>query len=140
MTSLNAEKLPYWKTSRSSSTKWLDQSKTLLLKLGAKNYGRAFMDVNGKACFSVVWTYENENYRIAWPILKPRDPRDSEASEVQAATFIHHWVKAQVLAAQVLGHRAAFASNVVLPDKSTVMETIGRVDMNQLLRLTAQHH
>lgn len=27
---LMAEKLPYWKTSRKSSTKWLDESKALL--------------------------------------------------------------------------------------------------------------
>jgi hypothetical protein len=67
----------------------------------------------------------------------PRDPRDREAAEIQAATFIYHWIKAQVLASQVLGIKAAFASNVVLPDRTTVMETIGKLEMHQLLRLTA---
>lgn len=38
----------------------------------------------------------------------------------------------------VLGVRAAFSMNAVLPDKTTVMETIGKVPMNNLLRLTAQ--
>ena len=133
---IEPERLAYWKTSRSSSTSWLEKSKKLLGELGVTGYGRAMMDVNGVKCFSVIWVYQGENYRIAWPILSPRDSRDAEAAEVQSATFIYHWIKAQVLAAQVLGVRAAFASNAVLPDKSTVMETIGRVDLGDVLKLT----
>ena len=135
---IEPEKLPYWKTSRTSSSKWLDKAAALLTKLKASSHGRAMMDVNGKACFSVVWVHDGQDYRIAWPILTPRDPKDREAAEIQSATFIYHWIKAQVLAAQVLGMKAAFASNVVLPDRSTVMETIGKVDMHQVLRLTAK--
>lgn len=118
-----ADSIPYWKTGRSSPDIWIGKTKQLLSKIGAKNVDEAFLSIGGKTVFALSFTIGTETFRVSWPVLRIKDPKDEPAARIQAATLLYHECKARCLAASVLGSRSAFVSYLVLPGGSTVMES-----------------
>lgn len=127
-----AESVNYWKTGTSSPDTWIDKAKDEIRAVGGLVTGTAAMDTEGGgAAFALLFTLEGENYRVNWPVLpldtrKRRTPAqlkaDERAAKIQAATFLHHDIKAKCMVVKVMGASAAFFQYRMLPTGATVAE------------------
>lgn len=118
-----SEDINYWMTSQSSSDSWMDKTKKLIESFG----GQISMEVfgnepnSGRSAYMLAFTIGGDHFKIVWPVL-PTRKGNQKAARVQATTFIYHDVKAKIMAAEVLGARAAFFSYLQLPDGRNVSE------------------
>lgn len=112
-----ADELNYWKTSTSSPDTWIKKARLQIEGLGGIVTGEAFgRDREGRAAYMLSFEIGADRFRIVWPVLPTKKPRDEYAARVQAATMLYHHVKALCLSAVVLGPRTAFFAYMVLPD------------------------
>ena len=112
-----ADTLNYWKTSKTSPDVWLEKARRVIEGLGGVVTGEAFgRDAAGRSAYMLAFEIEGHAFRIVWPVLPVRNPRDERAARIQAATMLYHDVKARCLSAAVLGARTAFFAYLVLPD------------------------
>lgn len=118
-----AETINYWKTSQSSPDVWLARTRVLIAKAGGKVLAEAYGSEigTGRAAFMFAFELKGQRYKIVWPIL-PTKTGNRLATKRQAATMLHHDVKARCMSAKVLGARAAFFSYLMLPGGRTVSE------------------
>ena len=134
-----AETLNYWKTGKSSPDAWIEKARRQIEKLGGVVTGEAFgRDGNGRAAYMLSFEIGGDAFRVVWPVLPVKNPRDERAARVQAATMLYHDVKARCLAAAVLGARTAFFAYLMLPDGRQAAE-VGIPELARLspLRLAA---
>lgn len=112
-----AEQANYWKTSKSSPDAWLEKTLKLIERFGgeliASGFGNEHMA--GKAAYLVRFSLDGETFRLMWPVL-PSETGDTFSARRQAATMLHHAVKARCVESQVLGARIAFFAWLELPD------------------------
>ena len=125
------ETVPYWQTGQSSPDTWIEKTKALLLKQGATNISEAFGSADGRGVFILQFSYGDERFRVAWPVL-PSKSNNERASRIQAATFVYHDCKAKILTASVLGMRGSFIGNLLLPSGATVVEASSALIANEL--------
>lgn len=117
-----AEDINYWKTSKSSPDVWIERAKKQIETLGGIILMEAFgKDATGKAAFMLSFEIGGNCYKVVWPVL-PSQLDNERAARVQAATMLHHDIKAKCISAAVLGSRAAFYSYLMLPDGRTTTE------------------
>jgi hypothetical protein len=127
-----AESVNYWKTGTSSPDTWIDKAKEEIRAVGGLVTGTAAMDTEGGgAAFALLFTLAGDSYRVNWPVL-PIDPRkrrtpaqlkaDERAAKIQAATFLHHDVKAKCMVVKVMGASAAFLQYRLMPSGTTPAE------------------
>ena len=114
---LYAEDVNYWKTSASSPDSWHGKTLALIRQFGgevlADGYGNEHS--TGRAAYMIRFQICGEVFRIVWPVL-PSEGGEDLAARRQAATMMHHAVKARCVEAQVLGARVAFFAWLELPD------------------------
>ena len=110
-----AEDLPSWKTNTTSADTWLNRVEDMLESYGATVTSRAVGQQNGRAGLLISFEYEGQPFRVEWPVLQSRDD-NRRAALVQAASLLHHHVKAMLVSAEALGARTAFFAHVQLPD------------------------
>ncbi len=118
----NAEEVNYWKTSRSSADSWIDKAVSVVEGFGATDIQHGFGQRDGTGAFVLMFRIDDERFKIAWPILPTKSPKDMPAARVQAATLLYHDAKARSLSASILGVRQAFIGYLLLPDGRTVSE------------------
>ena len=114
----------YWKTSTSAPAIWTERAKAQIEKLG----GIVLLEAIGKEpdtgreALLMIFEIEGDRFKVAWPVLDVRRKGNSKAARIQAATMMHHDIKAKCVSAKVIGARAAFFSHLMLPDGSSVVE------------------
>lgn len=122
MTKQYAENVNYWQTSRSSPDKWIERAKKQILGIGGSVTGEALVGDGGQeATYLLAFEIGQDQFRMAWPVLKPKG-NNLRAARVQAATALYHEVKAAVVKAKFLGARTAFFAYLVLPDGRAASE------------------
>ena len=118
----NAEDVNYWKTSRSSPDTWLDRAEKLIINMGGMVRLRGRGTSDAVAAYMFIFEIDDNVYKVIWPVLHSSTGNE-RAALVQAATMLHHDIKAKCISAVVLGARAAFFSYLMLPDGRTAAET-----------------
>lgn len=134
------DELPYWRTSRTSPDGWIVKTIKLLRDLGADSVSDAFVSANdGRATFAIVFTFEGDTFRVVWPVMRIRNPKDESASRIQAATLLYHDCKAKAVSAKALGVRTAFIGQLLLKNGKTVQESqLPILEKMSQLRLTSE--
>ena len=117
-TELWAEDLPYWKTSQSTPDTWHDRTVFMIEKAGGLITASGYGSQGEQSAYMITFRLDGEQFRIIWPVM-PSKTGNVKAAKVQAATMMHHDVKARLVSAQVLGARAAFFNWLMLPDGRT---------------------
>jgi len=107
----------YWKTGKSSPDSWIEKTKRLIEKFDGEVLGEAFgSDASvGRAAFMLSFRLGGDRFDVVWPVLPSRYDEEGAAKR-QAATMLHHDVKARLISSEVQGARAAFFSYMKLPD------------------------
>jgi len=112
-----ADTLNYWKTSNTSPDIWIERARRQIEKLGGIVISEAFgRDFSGRSAYMLTFEINNDTFRIVWPVLPVKNPREERAARIQAATMLYHDVKARSLASLVLGARTAFFAYFLLPN------------------------
>ncbi len=114
----------YWKTSASVSAIWTNRAKELIEKLGGKILLEAIGSEpdTGRDALLMVFEIEGDRFKVVWPVLSVRRKANTKAARIQAATMMHHDIKAKCVSAKVIGARAAFFSYLMLPDGRAAVE------------------
>lgn len=130
-----AEDCNYWKTSKSSPDQWVEKAIKLIEQFGGEVLATGFGSETreGRAAYMIRFRLEDEFFRMTWPVL-PSESGDTFNARRQAATMLWHHVKAQCVAAQVLGARTAFLPWVELNDGRIV----GHLTDTELANATPQ--
>ena len=105
----------YWQTSQSSPDVWIGRAKKVIQNLGGDILADGFGSVGGQAAYMLAFKFEEQEYKVVWPVLPTHCNREIPAKR-QAATMLYHDVKAKAMAASVLGVKVAFFSYMMLPD------------------------
>jgi len=118
-----AEDVNYWRTGRSSPDKWLDRACALIEDVGGEIHGRAIGYLHGRGAVQIAFTIDGQPHSLTWPVLPTRDgDLDHPAARIQAATFVHHDVKAKVMTAKVVGPARAFVGCRLIAAGRTVAD------------------
>jgi hypothetical protein len=113
----------FWHTSKTPAETWIERTIKLIKDHGGKPLQSligADMET-GRSAFLLVFQFDQETYKISWPVLKTKT-KDEKGAKIQAATLLHHVVKTKLMEAMVLGTRVAFFSFLMLPDGRTASE------------------
>lgn len=116
-----AEKINYWKTSKSAPDVWLARAQDIIETLGGIISIRAMGTTLGRKAFMMEFTFAEDRFRALWPVL-PTEYEYSDkdkAAERQAATLLYHDVKARSLRCAIFGARNAFFDFLLLEDGRT---------------------
>ncbi len=118
-----AEDVNYWKTSKSSPDTWMERARRQIEKLGGKVLAEGFGSepTTGRAAYMLAFDLDSERFKVVWPVL-PSKTGNERAARVQAATLLHHDIKAKAISSAVLGTRVAFFSFLALPDGRTAAD------------------
>jgi hypothetical protein len=116
---INADDVNYFKTSKTAPDTWLQKAKGEIEDLGGNVHSELIGTMNGRAAIMLGFVLDNDNYRIVYPVLIPRNTKDDLAAKRQAATALYHEVKALCVSAKFRGVRGAFHSFLLLPDGRT---------------------
>jgi hypothetical protein len=114
----------YWKTSVSVPAIWTNRAKELIEKLG----GEVLLEAIGKEpdtgreALLMIFEIEGDRFKVVWPVLDVRRKANAKAARIQAATMMHHDIKAKCVSAKVIGARAAFFQYLMLPDGRAAVE------------------
>lgn len=121
-----AEDCAYWKTGRSDPSTILEQVVKMIQDHGGIVTQEMLGRVGNNAGVLVEFSVAGDSFRVAWPVLdsKYENPpqADFKAAKRQAVTFVKHDVKAKLMAAEVLGFKAAFTGNLITDSGQTVTE------------------
>jgi len=116
-----ADDLPYWKTSQSSPDVWMERTVNLIFNYGGIIISQLAGTISGKTGYMIIFRVGEDTFRISWPVSQSKKD-ETRAAKVQAATMMHHDIKAKLITAEVFGTRAAFFSYLLLPDGRTASE------------------
>lgn len=116
-----AEDINYWQTSKGSPDMWVDKAVKIIESFGGNVLAEGYGKSNGRAAYMITFAFEDEEYRIVFPVL-PTKGSNERAARVQAATLLYHDVKAKLLNASILGVRNAFFQYLLLTDGRTVSQ------------------
>ena len=111
----------YWKTSKSSPDKWIDQAKSQIEQLGGEVLAEAFGSSGGKEAYMLAFEIEGSRFKVVWPVL-PSKVGNHGAARRQAATMLFHDIKAKSISAAVKGADVSFLEYKLLPDGRVASE------------------
>lgn len=128
------EELRYWKTGQSSPDGWIDKTIKILKEYGAVFTGRAHGHdmTTGQEAYMLQFSLEGDQYKIVWPVLEPKQEKDRGAARRQAATMLHHDIKARIMYATVHGIRNAFLPMLLVNDRSGRLLSMGEITTPEL--------
>jgi len=117
------EDINYWKTGSSSPDVWMDKTKKLILGLGGEVLMEGFGSepALGRSAFMLAFEIDGDRFKVIWPVLPSKTGNDLAARR-QAATLLHHDIKAKCLSAVIIGARVSFFSHLLLPDGRTASQ------------------
>jgi len=120
---MNAEDVNYWQTSRTSPDTWLEKAKGEIKRAGGTIAGVASIsdEIAGKAGYMIAFQLDGDQFKLIWPVLKPKRG-SAHAAKIQAATALYHEVKAACVKVKFLGARTAFFAYLLLPDGRVTAE------------------
>lgn len=116
-----AEDINYWQSSQTAPDTWIDKAVKLIENFGGDVLGEGYGKSNGRAAYLITFDYEDEVYKVIFPVL-PTKGTNERAARIQAATLLYHDVKAKLLLATIMGVRTAFFQYLMLPDGRTVTQ------------------
>ena len=116
-----AEKVNYWKTSKSTPDVWLDRAQEIIEKLGGVVSVRAIGMALSRKAFLIEFAFAEDRFRALWPVLPTQyEYNDNDkAAKRQAATLLYHDVKSRSLRCVIFGARNAFFDFLLLEDGRT---------------------
>jgi len=117
-----AEDLPYWKTSGSSPSKWLEKARRCLEQAGGIIEAEFSGDQGGMAAFVLAFMLEGDQFKIIWPVAKPKKQGEEQAARRQSATMLYHDIKSRCVAVRIRGARTAFFADLCLPGGKTAAQ------------------
>ena len=126
------EDLRYWKTGKSIPEIWIDKTIKILEEYGAEFHYKAFGKDGDKKAYIMEFSIDGERFKLAWPVLTPADQKDEMAAQRQAATMLHHDVKARLMYATIHGTRNAFLPMLLVQDSSGRLLSMGEVATPEL--------
>lgn len=128
-----ADDLPYWKTSKMSVDSWFEKAKEEIKRAGGQVLSSMYGDDNlGRSAFVIWFKFGQDEFRLSWPVMQPKNPRDFGAAKVQAVTMLYHVIKARAVEVRVRGARAAFFGDLMLSDGRTASESTGELFLERL--------
>jgi hypothetical protein len=131
-----AEDLPYWRTSKSTLSSWLNKAKREITSINGKVTGDGYMTdhENGRGAILITFVLDGTRYAAKWPVLPTRrkTEQDEEAAKVQAATALYHDIKNRVVSAKFRGAGFSFLNYQVLQTGQTVSEVADNGFVNRL--------
>lgn len=129
---LYADDMPYWQTSKASVDTWLEKVKEEIKRAGGVVQSTMYGDDElGRAAFMIRFRFDQDEFRMVWPVLKSRRG-NLLAAKVQAVTMLYHTVKARAVEIRVRGARAAFYGDLLLTDGRTASEASEEVFLGSL--------
>ncbi len=111
----------YWQTGKSSPDVWIARAKQIIEDLGGEILTEAFGLRGDKAAFMLSFKFDNNDFKVIWPVLPSRTNK-ATAAKIQAATLLYHDIKAKAMTASILGIDTAFFSYMMLPDGRVTSE------------------
>ena len=105
----------YWKTGQRSPDQWIALTCKLIEDLGGNVVAEGFGRMEGYGAYMLAFRIGGDNFKVVWPVLPSRTGQDVAARR-QAATLLHHDIKAKAMTASVLGPKSAFFSYILLSD------------------------
>ncbi len=119
-----AEKVNYWKTSKSTPDVWLDRAQEIIEKLGGVVTVRALGMTLGRKAFLIEFAFTEDRFRALWPVLPTEHEYNDndKAAKRQAATLLYHDVKSRSLRCAIFGARNAFFDFLLLEDGRTPVQ------------------
>lgn len=116
-----AEDLPYWKTGKTDADTWIDKAEKLIEDYGGTVTHRATAREHGREVILMRFTFGADSFQSMWPVLESRT-ENRVAARRQAATMMHHDIKARAVRFRIFGARIAFFDFLVLPDGRPVAQ------------------
>jgi hypothetical protein len=129
----------FWKTSKTPADSWMEKTIALIKAHGGKPL-QAFTGQDmetGRSAFMLSFKFGDDTFKISFPVL-PSRAHDEKSAKIQAATLLHHCVKAKLLEAEILGTRTAFFAFLALPDGRTTAE-VAIPELLQIFPSPVQH-
>ena len=108
----------YWKTGQRSPEQWMELTCKLIEGLGGTVVAEGFGRTEEQGAYMLGFEIGEDSFKVVWPVLPSRTGQDLSARR-QAATLLHHDIKAKAMTASVLGSKAAFFSYILLSDGRT---------------------
>ena len=105
----------YWKTGQRSPEQWMELTCKLIENLGGTVVAEGFGRTEGRAAYMLAFEIGEDKFKVVWPVLPSRTGQ-ATAARRQAATLLHHDIKAKAMTASVLGTKVAFFSYMLLYD------------------------
>ena len=110
-----AEDVNYWKTGASSPESWISKAVKLIEDVGGTVHEEGFGRSGGHAAYMLGFEIDGHDFKIHWPVLESRGGEEAAARR-QAATMLHHDVKAKCMVSKVKTPRVAFFEYLLLPN------------------------
>lgn len=136
-----AEKLSYWKTSRSGADTWIERACDEITKINGRVIRSAIGEENGTTVFMIEFIIKNDTFFATWKSLEPqvKNQVNLRAAKVQAATALYHHIKDTCIAAAWMGdYRSAFLPWLKSPEGMTVGQMIPTIMEGRLLPARVQ--
>jgi hypothetical protein len=113
-----------WKTNSTAPGAWLDKIKKEIERFGGSVgiIATGTDPISGRDAFLIIFEIEGDRFKVVWPVLPTRKKQDEKSAQIQAASLLHHDIKAKCVSAKVVGARAAFFSYLLLPDGRSAVE------------------
>ena len=112
----------YWQTSKKSPNAWLEKDvRALLAKHGAQKVSAGIITGDDVGAVIVGFSFGGRVYKIIQPVL-PSRTGNVYAAQVQAATILHHYIKALLLRAKTVGIPSAFVQHQIISGGQTMAE------------------
>lgn len=113
-----------FKTNTTSPGIWLERTKAEIERFGGSVLLSAtgIDPMSGRDAYLMVFEVSGDRFKITWPVLPVRKKNNETAAKIQAASLMHHDIKAKCVSAEVLGSRVAFFSYLMLPDGRSAVE------------------
>ncbi|KKM15096.1 hypothetical protein LCGC14_1699560 [marine sediment metagenome] len=105
----------YWMTGSSPPDTWIDRAKKLIKEVKGVILAEGYGSMGDQAAYMLSFKINDDRYKVVFPVLRSRTGRQGAAKR-QAATMLHHDIKAKCMVASVVGVRAAFFAYLMLPD------------------------
>lgn len=130
----NAESMPYWKTSKSGVETWLDKTEKMITDVSGNVHTRINGKSKGVEAIMFGFTIGADEFKILWPVLPVKNPKDKPSAQRQAATMLWHDTKARINRIKIFGPKITFFDYLVLDNGKSVSEIGGITDVSKLLK------
>ncbi len=116
------EDVNYWKTGSKAPDAIVDMAVKQIQDVGGRILARAYGMTDSQEAYMLQFELSEDVFKVVWPVLRVRKPKDEQAARRQAASFLYHDIKSRCMTVKVFGARHAFFQFLLLPDGRTASE------------------